>query len=77
MQLLWRPTGRWMTWGSTTVVSARDAGVKGSRHYTASLGPLMLGVMLPLSRRELAEQSRRLRPALRRVANTSKVLGVG
>jgi hypothetical protein len=68
MQLLWRPTGRWITWGSTTVVSA-GAGVKGSRQYTASLGPLMLGLMLPLSRRELAEQSRRLQPALRRVAN--------
>ena len=72
MQLLWRPTGRWMTWGSTTVVSAGETGLKGSCQYTASLGPLMLGLMVPLTGRELEEQRRRLQPALRRVAKRQR-----
>jgi hypothetical protein len=66
VQLLWRPTGRWITWGSTTIVSAGDAGIKGSRQYAVSIGPLTACLMLPLSRAIQAEEERRAAPALRR-----------
>jgi hypothetical protein len=69
LRVEWRPSGRWVTWGSTTVVSAGTAGIKGSRQYAASIGPVMFELIVPLSRRDRAEQERRLRTVLRRVAS--------
>jgi hypothetical protein len=66
-RLLWRPSERWITWGTTTVACAGSSGVRASREYMVSIGPVFLGVLLPLSRAKRAEQERRLIPALRRV----------
>ena len=68
LQVLWRPSGRWLTLGSTTVVSAGNVGIKGSRQYAASIGPVMIALTVPLSRRDCVEEERRLGPSLRRVA---------
>jgi hypothetical protein len=67
LQLLWRTGSRWLAWGSTTVVSAGRGGLRGSRQYTLNIGPVVVGLMLPLSRRGQADEERRMAPALRRV----------
>ena len=68
----WRPSGRWLTRGSTTVVSAGNAGIKGSRQYAASIGPLIIALTVPLSRRDCLEEEQRLGPSLRRMARRAR-----
>lgn len=67
-RLLWRPSSRWITWGSATLVSVGSAGVRASRQCTASIGPVTLWLIVPLSRRQHQEEERRVQPALRRMA---------
>jgi hypothetical protein len=70
----WRP-GTWAGWGRDRIVSARRAGaMTGSFKYWLGLGPLLVWVIFPMTRRQIEMERRLIEPALRRINRRQKRL---
>ena len=72
IKLLWRSTNRWASWGHSSIVSVGTKRLRISRHYSLSLGPVMLWVILPTSASTRERELKFVQPALRRVAKRLK-----
>jgi hypothetical protein len=70
----WRswPPGTWAGWGRDRIISAGTTGLRGSLKYWLGIGPLLLWIMVPMTRRQIEEERKLIEPALRRISRQSK-----